>query len=59
MINNVKERVLEAMKEWDVNRLRSELEAYIMSDSAPSLEESFFDDIATEEEYEEKFKEEL
>ena len=59
MLNNVKERVLEAMKEWDVDRLRSELEVYIISDSAPSLEESFFDDIATEEEYDEKFKEEL
>lgn len=48
---SIQKRVLEAMKYWDSQRLRSELEAYILSDSDDALEEQFFDDIATEEEH--------
>lgn len=47
---NIQQRVIEAMKDWDSIRLRSELEVYIKTDSDEELEEMFFDDIATEEE---------
>jgi hypothetical protein len=48
----IKQRVLEVMEEWEIGRLRSELYAYIMSDTDKQLAESYFDDIATEEEAE-------
>ena len=46
----IQKRVLEAMKYWEAERLRSELELYILTESDESLEEQYFDDIATEEE---------
>lgn len=48
----IKKRVLEVMKEWETERLRSELSVYIESDTDEELSNMFFDDIATEEEYE-------
>jgi hypothetical protein len=51
-ITPIQKRVLEAMKHWDVQRLRSELELYILTDSDESLESQFFEDIATKEERE-------
>lgn len=50
-MENVKERVKQAMNEWDYDRLKSELVMYIDQDSDEELERMFFDDIATEREY--------
>lgn len=50
MNKSIKDRVLEAMEDWDSERLRSELHAYISSDTEEQLANDFFDDIATEEE---------
>lgn len=46
---DIQKKVLEAMQNWDSMRLKSELEAYILSDSDGNLKESFYDDIANEE----------
>lgn len=48
---STKLRILEAMKDWDEERLKNELEFFINATSDEKLEEQFFDDIATEEEH--------
>lgn len=48
----IKKRVLEVMKEWESERLRSELAVYIETDTDEELSNMFFDDIATEKEHE-------
>jgi len=54
---DVKERLLQAIQEWDVNRLRSELEMFIRTSDNSELVEMYFDDVATEEEMNERFRE--
>jgi hypothetical protein len=52
-MENVKERVKQSVMEWDVERLRSEMLMFVDDCPVEVLESMFFDDIATDEEYEE------
>lgn len=45
MNNNVKENLKLLVDTWDTDRLRSELKAYIDSDSSDKLAEEFYYDL--------------
>ena len=52
-MSKVKERLIECMGEWELERVKEELATYIMKDTDDNIEEYYFDDLATEEEHKE------
>lgn len=50
-ITNIQRRVIEVMGEWDSERLSGEFKGWVVNSSEKELNNRFFDDVATEEEY--------